>query len=157
MTPPIHPHVFLGGTCGKLPGWRHKIAMPALDAAGITYYNPQYPEGSWHDGLIEIEAIAKNNATQLLIVIEGSTRATTSILEAVEYVCYGSFVHLVIEDMIPGTVIMGHAVIGRELEDVNRGRAYLRSVVRRRRPHLPIHPNIITAVGKTILIAQAYQ
>jgi hypothetical protein len=32
--------VFLGGSCGKTT-WRKNIAIPFLEAASITYYNPQ--------------------------------------------------------------------------------------------------------------------
>ena len=32
--------VFLGGACNPTT-WRQDIAMPMLDAAGISYYNPQ--------------------------------------------------------------------------------------------------------------------
>jgi raw len=149
------PHVFLGGECGKST-YRQRIAIPRLREAGITFFNPQVAEGEWHHGLIELEAVAKDNAVQILIVIGGATRAGASILEAEEYVCYGSFVHLVIDNMPDGTVIDGHVVTGRELEDVNRMREYLRSVVKRRRPHLPVHDNVDDAVTAVIKIAAAY-
>lgn len=36
----IPPMVFLGGACNPTT-WRRDIAMPYLDAHGISYYNPQ--------------------------------------------------------------------------------------------------------------------
>ena len=32
--------VFLGGSCNPTT-WRKDIAMPLLEAGGVTYYNPQ--------------------------------------------------------------------------------------------------------------------
>jgi len=41
VTHPLTEHeVFLGGACNPTV-WRKSVAMPFLDAAGITYYNPQ--------------------------------------------------------------------------------------------------------------------
>lgn len=150
------PEVFLGGECGTST-WRRDIAIPRLQAAGLTYYNPQVPEGQWHAGLIPIETEAKKRCRQLLIVVGPSTRGTATLLEAAEYVCYGSLVHLVIDDIPPGTVIDGVEVRGRDLKDANRARAYLRGLVADRRPHVPIHGTVTDAVESVIAVASAFR
>jgi hypothetical protein len=150
------PHVFLGGTCGAST-WRRDEAIPRLEAAGLTYYNPQVEEGQWHPGLIPLEAMAKENAPQLLIVIDGTTRGGASLLEAMEYVCYGSFIHLVIDDIPDGQIIRGQRVTGAELEDLNRPRAYLRSRVSVRRPHLRVYDTVSEALDAVVIIGQVYQ
>jgi hypothetical protein len=156
------PDVFLGGECGDST-WRQDIAIPRLKEAGLTWYNPQVPVGSWFTGMAEIEAIAKDQSRQILIVIGHKTRSIASVMEAVEYVCYGTFVHLVIDDLPEGVFIDGQEVKGQDLKAANRGRAYLRNLVNRRRPHLPIHqttaetPNPIDdAMTAIIAIANAY-
>jgi hypothetical protein len=40
------PQVFLGGTCGASTR-RTPIAIPILDAAGITFHDPQVAIGEW--------------------------------------------------------------------------------------------------------------
>ena len=50
--------VFLGGSCDTTT-WRKHVAMPAFDAAGIKYFNPQVEGDGWHNGMIQQEADAK--------------------------------------------------------------------------------------------------
>jgi raw len=126
-----YPEVFLAGICGKST-WRQDIAIPLLEAAGITYYNPQYPEGTWHEGLMAVEREAKRYAHWIIDVIGGETRGTASIMEATELVCTGKQVVLVIEDVQDGTVVFDVPVTGRDLEDTNRCRAYLREMISQR-------------------------
>ena len=38
--------VFLGGACGATT-WRRDVAIPVLDAAGVSYHNPQLGAGEW--------------------------------------------------------------------------------------------------------------
>ncbi len=121
-------HVFLGGSCNPTT-WRMDVAIPALEAAGVSYYNPQVED--WTPELVEVEANAKAEAEVLLFVIDGETRAIASILEATEYMCTGRKVVLVIEDITDGTMIEGDKVSGRELKDLNRARAYLADVAKR--------------------------
>lgn len=124
--------VFLAGMCGKST-WRQKIAIPLLEAANITYYNPQYPESMWHEGLMAAEREAKRHAHWIIDVIGGETRGTASIMEATELVCTGKQVMMVIEDVQSGTEVFGVPVIDRDLEDTNRCRAYLRELIRQRK------------------------
>ena len=71
--------VFLGGACGSTT-WRRDVAIPFLEAAGITYYNPQVDE--WYPELVQIEQKAKQSALVLLFVIGSETRAVVSMVEA---------------------------------------------------------------------------
>jgi hypothetical protein len=43
--------VFLGGSCNPTT-WRKDTAIPALDVAGISYYNPQVED--WSPELIDL-------------------------------------------------------------------------------------------------------
>ena len=120
--------VFLGGSCNPTT-WRTAIAIPMLEQAGVSFYNPQVEV--WHPSLIQEEAEAKQMADYLLFVIDGQTRAIASILEATEFIVSGSDVRLVIEDLVDGIVIEGQVVTGRELKDLNRARAYLQDLANR--------------------------
>uniref|UniRef100_A0A7S3YSF5 Uncharacterized protein n=2 Tax=Lotharella globosa TaxID=91324 RepID=A0A7S3YSF5_9EUKA len=120
--------VFLGGSCNPTT-WRKDIAIPQLEKAGISYYNPQVKD--WTPDLVEIEAHAKAVANCLLFVIDPQTRATSSMLETAEYICSGRVVVLVIQNIEEGCVIEGQSIIGRELKDLNRGRAYIKDVAER--------------------------
>ena len=53
------------------------------------------------------------------------------MLESVEYICSGRVIILVISHIKDNTLIQGQAVTGRELKDINRGRAYLADVAHR--------------------------
>ncbi len=114
--------VFLGGSCNPTT-WRKDVAIPILEAAAVTYYNPQVDD--WSPELVDIEAKAKAEAVILLFVIDSQTRAIASILEATEMIMAGRDVVLVIDQIADGTEIGGQKVTGSELKDLNRARTYL--------------------------------
>jgi hypothetical protein len=121
--------VFLGGSCNPTT-WRTDQAIPMLAAANIPYYNPQVD--NWTPDLVEIEAKEKEKAGCLLFVIDATTRALASILEAAEYVCRGRHVVLCIRDVATGTSFGDELqVTESELKDLNRCRNYLRDVATR--------------------------
>jgi hypothetical protein len=98
-------NVFLGGSCNPTT-WRQQIAIPLLERANVTYYNPQVEE--WYPALVEEEARAKKNSSVLFFVIDGKTRAIGSMLEVVEYIAAKEKeVVLVICDVLPNTQITG--------------------------------------------------
>lgn len=152
------PDVFLGGECGQTV-WRKQIVIPRLEAASVTYYNPQYPPGVWSSipNIIEIEDNAKKNAKQMLIVIRGGTRGIMSMLEALEWVLSGTFVHLVIDDMAYGSIVDGREMTGQELKELNNGREYLRHVVKSKRPNQIIHKTVEDATEAIIDVAAMYR
>src|ERR1700712_4321123 len=81
------PMIFLGGACGETT-WRKEIAIPALDAAGIGYFNPQLAFGAWTEAQEELDMRSKAAADVLLFVINDQTRGIATIGE-VAY-CIGS-------------------------------------------------------------------
>lgn len=70
--------IFLGGTCADSV-WREEIAIPLLEKAGLTYYNPKKQE--WTTRYIAREASVKDHCKALLYVITSQSRGITSMLE----------------------------------------------------------------------------
>ena len=95
----------------------------------MAFYDPQVD--NWTPELAREEAVVKEKSTHLLFVIDKQTRATASCLEAVEYICRGREVILVIDDLPEGIVITGAEVAGGERKDLNRMREYLRETAER--------------------------
>ena len=133
--------VFLGGSCNPTT-WRKDVAIPILEAAGVSYYNPQVDD--WSPELVAIEAKAKEEAETVLFVIDSQTRAIASILEATEMIMSQRDVVLVIDQISDCTEIGGQTVTGSELKDLNRARTYLRDLASR---HLVgVYPTVAAAV-----------
>jgi hypothetical protein len=142
----IGPDVYLGGSCNPTT-WRKEIAIPLLEAAGITYYNPQVD--SWTPELVDIEAKAKAQALNLLYVVDGQTRAIGSMVEVAGLLAeYSGVMYLVIEDVPPGMEIDGQPVGDRERKDLNRGRAYLRDLANQY--DVIVHESVTAAVRALI-------
>lgn len=121
--------VFLGGSCNPTT-WRHDVAMPLLDEARVRYFNPQVDE--WFEELIQIEATAKETAQIVLMVVDGLTRSIVCINEAVEYICRGRKVMLVVDDIEEGTEVAGKLLSKTELADLNGARQCLRDLAIKR-------------------------
>lgn len=141
--------VFLGGSCGTVGSestWRTDVAIPLLDRAGISWCNPQLPPGMWDPSMIYAERRAKERCRYLVMVIGCGTRAIASIQEATHYLLRDhnqplmrKQLFLVVRDVLPGTVINGREIDGKDLDDANRGRAFLRDDVRVMRPDLAVY------------------
>lgn len=134
--------LFLGGSCNPTT-WRKDVAIPILEAAAVSYYNPQVDD--WSPELVAIEAKAKEEAETLLFVIDSQTRAIASILEATEMIMEGRDVVLVIEQIADGTEIGWQKVTGSELKDLNRARTYLRDLAERH--NVDVYPTVAEAVA----------
>merc|ERR1711907_509859 len=132
------PEVFLGGTCGEST-WRHKIAIPALTAAGVSYYNPQCGPGEWTPELIPIEAAAKDGASCQLFVITGETRGVASMIEAAELLARGVSIVLCLEP---------YTANEPDNQDINRGRKYLLEVASRH--GCAVHNSVAGATSEVI-------
>jgi hypothetical protein len=124
--------VFLGGSCNPTT-WRRDSAIPFCLRHSITFYNPQVE--TWTPELVEIEALAKDDADFLLFVVDGQTRAISSMLECCEYICSGRAVILCIEDV---AVQANDECDSSKMEldvgqvkDLNRGRAYVADIAKR--------------------------
>jgi len=123
-----HHEVFLGGSCNPTT-WRKDLAIPMLNRAGVTFYNPQVDD--WHEGLIALEAKAKAQAPVLLFVIDKHTRALSSMVEVAELIAVGRKTITVIQDIDENDLVAGERISGSQLKDLNRCRAYLADVVMR--------------------------
>ena len=113
--------VFLGGSCNPTT-WRQDVAIPMLEKAGVTFYNPQVDK--WHSSLVALEAQAKKDADVLLFVVDGQTRATASMIEIVGQVGKERTVVACFSDIPDGMEISGETVTGRQLKDLNNARKY---------------------------------
>jgi hypothetical protein len=139
--------VFLGGACGTTT-WRADVAIPALDAAKVTYHNPQLPAGTWTpaDEVRELEA--KAEADVLLFVITGTSRSVGAIAEAAYFLGGGRKVALAVEDVSEGAVIEGSPVSTPERKDLNRGRQFLRTMAAERK--VPVFTSVAEATAHAI-------
>lgn len=146
MTRGMKDQVFLGGSCDPTT-WRKDTAIPVLEKAEVGFYDPQRP--GWNESFVALEATAKDESNVLLFVIDKETRAIASILEATEYTVDGRDVYLVIDDMEDGTEIKKQKVTGRELDDLNRARAYLRDLAKRH-PNARVYADVGAAVNAII-------
>uniref|UniRef100_H3GTN6 Uncharacterized protein n=1 Tax=Phytophthora ramorum TaxID=164328 RepID=H3GTN6_PHYRM len=143
--PPADVAVFLGGSCNPTT-WRRDVAAPMLDAARVRYFNPQVDE--WVEELIEIEARAKNTAQILLVVVDGLTRSVVCMNEAVEFICRGRKVMLVVDDIEEGTEVAGKLLSKTELADLNGARQCLRDLATKRR--VGLFPTVAGAIDGCI-------
>jgi len=123
----MRKQVFLGGACGNTT-WRHDIAIPALEAAGITYFDPQLGVGEWTEACEAAEMEAKAEAKVLLFVITGQTRGVASIAEVAYLIAARRPLALTVMDVPEGACINGQFVSSMEKDDLNRGRIFVRTM-----------------------------
>uniref|UniRef100_A0AC35UFG2 TIR domain-containing protein n=1 Tax=Rhabditophanes sp. KR3021 TaxID=114890 RepID=A0AC35UFG2_9BILA len=76
-SPPLYD-IFLGGSCGETV-WRRELVIPYLKKRNISYYDPQ--RAVWSKEMIYEEAIAKENSSLFLFVLDPTTVNATSFLE----------------------------------------------------------------------------
>ncbi|MCF8245095.1 MAG: nucleoside 2-deoxyribosyltransferase domain-containing protein [Saprospiraceae bacterium] len=119
--------IFLGGTAGHST-WRKDIAIPILEAAEITYFNPQLGVGEWTPAHQQLEAHEKETSEVWLFVITGESRGVASLVEAAYRIGKGGKIALAIVDIPTETMFEGLPLGEQERKDLNRGRAYLREV-----------------------------
>lgn len=150
----IKPYVFLGGSCDPTT-WRADIAVPEFSRANIPFFNPQISD--WHPNLIALEAKAKEVCDVLLFVIDAKTRAIASMLEATEYIMAGRKVALVICDIPEGTQIDNELIVGRQLKDLNRARAFLCDIAARHQKFCDVFGSIEAAVHHIIVTHPSVQ
>jgi raw len=124
---PLPPQVFLGGTCGTTT-WRRACAIPLLDAAQVSYYNPQLGVGEWTEACEALEHAAKTSAQLLLFVITGETRGVASLAEVAYLLAAGRSMALMIELIAEGALVDGQTITDAERRDLNRGRLYVRAM-----------------------------
>jgi hypothetical protein len=143
--------VFLGGACGQTT-WRRDIAIPALEAAGITWHNPQIGVGEWTAACEVADMKAKAEADVLLFVIGGTTRGVASVAEVGYLLGCRRPLALAVEDVPEGTVIDGRPVSAAERDDLNRGRLFVRTMAAQH--GVPCFANLLAAVHQAITLAK---
>lgn len=143
--------VFLGGSCNPTT-WRQDIAIPALEAAGVGYYNPQVAD--WSPDLMALEATAKTTSLVLLFVFDAQTRAIATLNEAYEFIGDGKQqVVLVLSYLKAGLNIEGQIINTAEAEDINQARAELHDFARAQGV-VPIFTAVPSAVDRCIRFCQ---
>lgn len=102
---PEQPCVGLFGVCAETT-WRAEVAIPALEAAAIPYYNPQLAPGAWHPGCLDAERWHLANDPVVLFPVTSDSYGQGSLAEL------GFSVLRAVDDN-PGVVV---AVIDLELD-----------------------------------------
>ena len=133
---------FLGGTAGNST-WRKDIAIPILEAADVTYFNPQLGVGEWTPAHQQLEANAKEASQVWLFVITGETRGVASLVEAAYRIGNGGSIALAVIDIDEETLFDDQSLGENERKDLNRGRAYLREVATQN--GVPVFDNVAAA------------
>jgi hypothetical protein len=141
--------VFLGGACGETT-WRKLEAIPQLQAAGISFYDPQVKE--WSQKLVALEGLMKAWCKILFFVIGSKTRALASMIEVAALIAAGRRVILVIEPVEAGVEIEGQVPSASELKDLNRAREYLKDVASHY--NVPIHTSADAGVKAIIAVEE---
>lgn len=144
--------VFLGGACG-LTTWRKDIAIPALEAVDITYYDPQLDLGAWTEAREPDEMKAKADADVLLFLISGETRGVASVAEVSYLLAARRPLVLVLEFIQQGTCIDGRCLTAAECDDLNRGRIFIRTMSLQH--GVPVFKTVEDAVQHTIQLITA--
>lgn len=142
--------IFLGGAAG-LTTWRDEIAIPALTAAGVSYFNPQLPIHAWTADREAVEMAAKDAATVLLFVVSDETRGVATVAEIAYYMGLGRSLALAIVDLPAGASLYGQPRPMEEIDDLNRGRLFVRTMARRH--NVPVFPTVAEAVRHAIALA----
>jgi len=148
----VRRQVFLGGASGTTT-WRKTIAIPILEAAGVTYFDPQLPPGAWTEECQAAEMKAKSEADVLLFVINEETRGVASIAEASFYLGTRRALALVVVDIGENAVIEGERLQAKERKDLNRGRIFVRTMAEDR--GVPVFADVERASRYAVQLAQA--
>ncbi|XP_027840527.2 uncharacterized protein LOC114122149 isoform X4 [Aphis gossypii] len=147
------PHnydVFLGGSCNPTT-WRKDLAIPYLQDAGVSFYNPQVDQ--WSQDLVEIEHAAKESSAILFYVIDSQTRNVVSDIETANFAGNHKNLVLVIhpQDAIArGSVIAGESISYSEAEDIREALTMLHKIAANQ--GTPVFDNIPEALNNIIQI-----
>lgn len=141
----IGKQVFLGGSCNPTT-WRKDVAVPALEEAGVTFFNPQ--AGSWSKEMIEIEEKEKTESRLLLFVIDNQTRSIGSMVETAYLSASGHEIVAVINDFQMGAQIGDHVLTVDEVHDLNSAHDSLRDALHK--DQVPLFSNLDLAMRHLI-------
>lgn len=146
--------VFLGGACG-LTTWRKDIAIPLLEAAGVSYHNPQMPLGAWKEDDQFDEMRRKDECLVQLFVINGATRGVASVAEVAYLIGARKPVAIVLEDIAADTSVYGSKIDRVEADDLNRGRIFVRAMAERH--NVPIYTDISAGTMHCISLVKSLE
>ena len=146
-----HYSVFLGGSCNPTT-WRIKKAIPYLEKAGVTYYNPQVDD--WYPELIQIEEDAKRNSTIKLFVFDSETRGIASLVETAFMASIGWRIVVILHYLSESkeVEIAGETLTKQEVKDLNRGRSFLCDILEKL--GVPVFDNLDEALKLTCDVIQ---
>jgi hypothetical protein len=146
--------VFLGGACGTTD-WRRRIAIPLLEAAGITYCDPQLGEGDWTGEREAFEMENKAVADVLLYVVSNETRGVATVGEVAFALGSRHPVALSMTDIGPDDCLYGERPSCAEREDLNRGRMLIRSLAQQ--AGVPVFCDVEGAVRHAIALIEGQE
>lgn len=144
--------VFLGGACGRTT-WRSDIAIPILEEAGVTYHNPQMGVGEWTLDDEAGEMLTKDEAEVLMFVVSCETRGVAAVAEASYLIGANSNVAICLQFMEAGVEIEGKVLDQYECDDLNRGRAFLKSMGQRH--NIPLFDSVKETTEYAIKLANS--
>jgi len=142
--------IFLGGTAGHST-WRKKIAIPILETAGVTFFNPQLGAGEWTPAHQAIETREKEEADVWLFVVTEETRGVASLVEAAYRIGTGGLLSLVVRSIQEDDLFDGLPLNEMERKDLNRGRSYLIEVAEQN--GVPVFDSIAEATKHAVQLA----
>jgi hypothetical protein len=143
--------VFLGGACGST-NWRKQIAIPLLERAGVTYFNPQLGIGEWTPACEAAEMEAKAAAEVLLYVVADQTRGVAGLAEMAHALGSHRAVALTVADVQPDSCLDGEFPTPAERADLNRGRIFIRSMGAE--AGVPVFADVESAVNYAIRLIE---
>ena len=143
--------VFLGGACGGTD-WREQIAIPLLERARVTYFNPQLGIGEWTPACEAAEMAAKAAAEVLLYVVADQTRGVAGLAEMAHALGSHRAVALAVADVQPDSCLDGEFPTSAECADLNRGRIFIRSMAAE--AGVPVFEDVEGAVAYAIRLIQ---
>jgi hypothetical protein len=143
--------IFLGGACGQTT-WRRDIAIPLLETAGITYFDPQIGIGEWNEEYEKVEMAYKLAADVQLFVISGETRGVAAIAEVAYLIAAGRPLALSVVDVPTGASFDAGPITDRQRDDLNRGRIFIRTMARQH--NIPVFTDVHAAVEHAITLVR---
>lgn len=143
--------VFLGGACGRTT-WRKDIAIPILEEAAVSYHDPQMGVGEWSLDDEAGEMLTKDEADVLMFVVSKETRGVAAVAEASYLIGANAKVAICLQMMEAGVEIEGKVLDQYECDDLNRGRAFLKSMGERH--NVPLFDNVKETTEYAVSLVQ---
>lgn len=108
----------------------------------------------WSQDLVEIEHIAKENATIMFYVIDIQTRNVVSDIETANFAGYHKNLVLVIhpQDAVAGSVVAGEHISSKEAEDIQEALTVLHKITSHQ--GILVFDNISEALSKVVQVCE---